>query len=171
MKVHTYIWRNEFYQFCILWILIVVLNCNNLICLIVTVKALKDIGKTLGKKDWDFSVDPCSSSSWKQGSQNAVTCNCSYQNNTLCHVLSVYTYSSLSLSFFNVPCCPIIMFFILLDVPILLDHIPWTVFCVGQEWVKIVIYRSTLNITLYIRTKFKFQTFHILILNDENFSY
>ncbi|KAK2352003.1 putative leucine-rich repeat receptor serine/threonine-protein kinase [Trifolium repens] len=53
------------------------------------VKALKDIGKTLGKKDWDFSVDPCSSSSWKQASQNAVTCNCSYQNNTLCHVLSV----------------------------------------------------------------------------------
>ncbi|XP_058747459.1 probable leucine-rich repeat receptor-like serine/threonine-protein kinase At3g14840 [Vicia villosa] len=59
------------------------------------VKALIDIGKTLGKKDWDFSVDPCSgrnnwiSSTQLQGSENAVTCNCSFQNNTLCHVVSV----------------------------------------------------------------------------------
>ncbi|XP_058751817.1 probable leucine-rich repeat receptor-like serine/threonine-protein kinase At3g14840 [Vicia villosa] len=59
------------------------------------VKALMDIGKTLGKKDWDFSVDPCSGqNNWisptqLQGSENAVTCNCSFQNNTLCHVVSV----------------------------------------------------------------------------------
>jgi len=64
------------------------------------VEALKDIGKTLGKKDWDFSVDPCSGkNNWKSstqlhGSENAVTCNCSFQNNTLCHVVSVYAYSS-----------------------------------------------------------------------------
>ncbi|CAJ2656944.1 unnamed protein product [Trifolium pratense] len=55
------------------------------------VKALKDIGKTLGKKDWDFSVDPCSGgNNWiSKSEENAVTCNCSYQNNTLCHVVSV----------------------------------------------------------------------------------
>ncbi|AET02908.1 transmembrane protein, putative [Medicago truncatula] len=70
------------------------------------VEALKDIGKTLGKKDWDFSVDPCSgrnnwiSSTQLHGSENAVTCNCSFQNNTLCHVVSVYAYSSSFIYFF-----------------------------------------------------------------------
>ncbi|XP_019450582.1 PREDICTED: probable leucine-rich repeat receptor-like serine/threonine-protein kinase At3g14840 [Lupinus angustifolius] len=55
------------------------------------VEALKDIGKTLGKKEWDFNVDPCN---WRTsievgGAQNAVTCNCSFQDNTVCHVVSV----------------------------------------------------------------------------------
>ncbi|XP_019449222.1 PREDICTED: probable leucine-rich repeat receptor-like serine/threonine-protein kinase At3g14840 isoform X2 [Lupinus angustifolius] len=59
------------------------------------VEALKDIGNTLGKKDWDFSVDPCSGqSNWKsvnqsKGSENSVTCNCSFANNTACHVISI----------------------------------------------------------------------------------
>lgn len=59
------------------------------------VEALKEIGKRLGKKDWDFSVDPCSgksnwiSSNQSQGSENAVTCNCSFRNGTICHVVSV----------------------------------------------------------------------------------
>ncbi|XP_019449223.1 PREDICTED: probable leucine-rich repeat receptor-like serine/threonine-protein kinase At3g14840 [Lupinus angustifolius] len=59
------------------------------------VEALKDIGNTLGKKDWDFSVDPCSEqSNWKsvnqsKGSENSVTCNCSFANNTACHVISI----------------------------------------------------------------------------------
>ncbi|CAL0303722.1 unnamed protein product [Lupinus luteus] len=59
------------------------------------VEALKDIGKTLGKKDWDFSLDPCSGkNNWKsvnqsKGSENSVTCNCSFANNTACHVISI----------------------------------------------------------------------------------
>ncbi|XP_061361929.1 probable leucine-rich repeat receptor-like serine/threonine-protein kinase At3g14840 isoform X2 [Gastrolobium bilobum] len=59
------------------------------------VQALKDIGNTIGKKNWDFSVDPCSGkSNWRslaqlQGSENAVTCNCSFANHTVCHVVSI----------------------------------------------------------------------------------
>ncbi|KAE9617051.1 putative protein kinase RLK-Pelle-DLSV family [Lupinus albus] len=59
------------------------------------VEALRDIGNTLGKKDWNFSVDPCSGqSNWKlvnqsEGSENSVTCNCSFANNTACHVISI----------------------------------------------------------------------------------
>ncbi|XP_061360636.1 probable leucine-rich repeat receptor-like serine/threonine-protein kinase At3g14840 [Gastrolobium bilobum] len=56
---------------------------------------MKDIANTLGKKDWDFSVDPCSGkSNWTssvqvQGFKNAVTCNCSFANATICHVVSI----------------------------------------------------------------------------------
>ncbi|PIA33875.1 hypothetical protein AQUCO_03900018v1, partial [Aquilegia coerulea] len=47
-------------------------------------EALNEIANTLGKKDWNFSVDPCSGSyGWAEAS-NAVTCNCSYVNT---HVL------------------------------------------------------------------------------------
>ncbi|KAI4333500.1 hypothetical protein L6164_018297 [Bauhinia variegata] len=61
------------------------------------VQALKDIAKTTGKTDWDFSVDPCSGkSNWVKnlplvGEENAVTCNCSVVNATLtlCHVVSI----------------------------------------------------------------------------------
>ncbi|KAG9448163.1 hypothetical protein H6P81_014291 [Aristolochia fimbriata] len=59
------------------------------------VEALKQIANTLGKKDWDFSVDPCSGEAgWatvgpKKGFENAVTCNCTYKNNTVCHVVSI----------------------------------------------------------------------------------
>ncbi|CAL5190212.1 unnamed protein product [Lathyrus oleraceus] len=59
------------------------------------VEALKDIAKTLGKKNWDFSVDPCSgqknwtSSVQVKGSENAVTCNCTYVNATVCHVTNI----------------------------------------------------------------------------------
>ena len=57
---------------------------------------MKDIAKTLGKKDWDFSVDPCSgqrnwtSSGQAKGLINAVTCDCSFANGTVCHVVSMY---------------------------------------------------------------------------------
>lgn len=60
-----------------------------------TVEALKEIGRSLGKRDWDFSVDPCSGErGWKptvqiEGSENAVTCNCTFRNGTLCHVVSM----------------------------------------------------------------------------------
>ncbi|XP_039022933.1 probable leucine-rich repeat receptor-like serine/threonine-protein kinase At3g14840 [Hibiscus syriacus] len=61
------------------------------------VQHLKDIGKTLGKKDWNFSVDPCSGEEgWAtpnalKGFENAVTCNCSFPNgnDTVCHVVSI----------------------------------------------------------------------------------
>ncbi|KAK7244118.1 hypothetical protein RIF29_38936 [Crotalaria pallida] len=60
------------------------------------VEALKDIAKTLGKKDWDFSVDPCSGErNWTsaiqvKGSENEVACNiCSSANGTDCHVTKI----------------------------------------------------------------------------------
>jgi len=62
------------------------------------VEALKDIAKTLGKKDWDFSVDPCSGErNWTslvevKGSENAVKCNCTFVNATVCHVTNMYVH-------------------------------------------------------------------------------
>ncbi|KAK7272602.1 hypothetical protein RJT34_29308 [Clitoria ternatea] len=58
-------------------------------------QVMQDIAKTLGKKDWDFSVDPCSGqSNWissvqVKGFENAVTCNCSFASATVCHVVSI----------------------------------------------------------------------------------
>ncbi|RWR96285.1 putative leucine-rich repeat receptor-like serine/threonine-protein kinase isoform X1 [Cinnamomum micranthum f. kanehirae] len=57
--------------------------------------ALKQISKTLGKENWNFSADPCIREwSWADPSttklyENNVTCNCSFQNNTVCHVVSI----------------------------------------------------------------------------------
>ncbi|XP_070675448.1 probable leucine-rich repeat receptor-like serine/threonine-protein kinase At3g14840 [Malus domestica] len=54
------------------------------------VQALADIAKTLGKTGWDFSVDPCSG--WTNISEVegfAVTCNCSFDDSTVCHVTSI----------------------------------------------------------------------------------
>ncbi|KAL1537955.1 putative leucine-rich repeat receptor-like serine/threonine-protein kinase [Salvia divinorum] len=59
------------------------------------VESLRVVATRLGKTDWDFSVDPCSGSSgWVtknpvRGSENAVTCNCTFDNNTTCHVTSI----------------------------------------------------------------------------------
>ncbi|XP_021895070.1 probable leucine-rich repeat receptor-like serine/threonine-protein kinase At3g14840 isoform X2 [Carica papaya] len=59
------------------------------------VQALKDIARTMGKTDWNFGVDPCSrQAGWVtpnpiNGQENAVTCNCSDANSTLCHVVSI----------------------------------------------------------------------------------
>ncbi|KEH38576.1 putative protein kinase RLK-Pelle-DLSV family [Medicago truncatula] len=58
------------------------------------VQVMKDIAKTLGKKDWDFSIDPCSGqSNWTsspmKGFANAVTCNCYFANSTVCHIVSI----------------------------------------------------------------------------------
>jgi len=54
---------------------------------------MKEIAETLGKKDWDFSVDPCSGQrNWSvevKGFENAVTCNCHFANATICHVVSM----------------------------------------------------------------------------------
>ncbi|KAJ9690801.1 hypothetical protein PVL29_013118 [Vitis rotundifolia] len=54
-------------------------------------EALREIGEQLGKKDWDFRLNPCDGdSNWKTPSteknkyhNNAVTCNCSLD---MCHV-------------------------------------------------------------------------------------
>ncbi|KAJ8616582.1 hypothetical protein MRB53_035954 [Persea americana] len=59
------------------------------------VEALREISMTLGEENWNFSADPCSRESGWAGAahteevENAVTCNCSYQNNTVCHVVSI----------------------------------------------------------------------------------
>lgn len=64
-------------------------------CPWITVQTLRDIARTLGKTDWDFDVDPCSGQSgWvtpnpEEGSENSVRCNCTFNNNTSCHVVSM----------------------------------------------------------------------------------
>ncbi|EXB54091.1 hypothetical protein L484_017528 [Morus notabilis] len=59
------------------------------------VEALREIAKTLGKTNWNFSVDPCSGDyGWVtknpvQGFENAVSCNRSFCSATACHVTSI----------------------------------------------------------------------------------
>ncbi|XP_022717360.1 probable leucine-rich repeat receptor-like serine/threonine-protein kinase At3g14840 [Durio zibethinus] len=58
------------------------------------VEALKSIGKTLGKTNWNFDIDPCSRHrSWeeepKSNYANNVTCDCSFDNNNTCHVVRI----------------------------------------------------------------------------------
>ncbi|KAI3465878.1 hypothetical protein Pfo_022541 [Paulownia fortunei] len=59
------------------------------------VRALKEIGRRLGKKDWDFSKDPCSGEgNWsvpitRKGFESSVTCDCSFDQNSTCHVVSI----------------------------------------------------------------------------------
>ncbi|PIN25480.1 Serine/threonine protein kinase [Handroanthus impetiginosus] len=59
------------------------------------VESLRVIARTLGKGNWNFSVDPCSGlSGWltpdpQNKSENNLTCNCSFANNTICHVVSI----------------------------------------------------------------------------------
>ncbi|KAK9153126.1 hypothetical protein Sjap_000606 [Stephania japonica] len=59
--------------------------------------ALLQIGKTLGKK-WNPNADPCKQE-WsttpldtdtKSGDANNVTCDCTYNNNSVCHVTIIY---------------------------------------------------------------------------------
>ncbi|KAL1537671.1 putative leucine-rich repeat receptor-like serine/threonine-protein kinase isoform X1 [Salvia divinorum] len=58
-------------------------------------ESLRVITGRLGKGDWDFDVDPCSGSSgWStrnpvQGFENAVTCDCGFDNSTTCHVTGI----------------------------------------------------------------------------------
>ncbi|XP_022735326.1 probable leucine-rich repeat receptor-like serine/threonine-protein kinase At3g14840 isoform X1 [Durio zibethinus] len=59
------------------------------------VEALKSISKKLGKRNWNFDVDPCSREpSWfeienSKYYDNNVTCDCSFSNNTICHVVNI----------------------------------------------------------------------------------
>ncbi|KAK9046193.1 hypothetical protein V6N11_052090 [Hibiscus sabdariffa] len=58
-------------------------------------EALRSIGSALGKKDWNFDIDPCNKdSSWVDPSSNKdhannVTCDCSFNNNNTCHVTHI----------------------------------------------------------------------------------
>jgi hypothetical protein len=67
----------------------------------IAVRVLREIGKKLGKRDWDFNKDPCSGEgNWsildeRKGFENSVTCDCSFNNNSSCHLVSMYYYSSL----------------------------------------------------------------------------
>ncbi|KAG8364767.1 hypothetical protein BUALT_Bualt18G0033000 [Buddleja alternifolia] len=58
------------------------------------VRALKEIGRRFGKKDWDFRKDPCSGEgNWsvrptattRKGFESSVTCDC----NSTCHILAI----------------------------------------------------------------------------------
>ncbi|KAL5716575.1 hypothetical protein ACHQM5_018245 [Ranunculus cassubicifolius] len=55
------------------------------------VEALMEIAKTIGKTNWNFSVDPCSGNSgWAiPAADDVVSCDCSYVNFTICHVVSM----------------------------------------------------------------------------------
>eukprot|EP01018_Ginkgo_biloba_P000737 Gb_02003 [translate_table: standard] len=60
----------------------------------IEIQALKTIAQKLGKTDWDFNVDPCGGKSWitqesQNNFQNNVTCNCSFNNGTVCHVTNI----------------------------------------------------------------------------------
>ena len=58
-----------------------------------TVDALKEIASQLGKKDWNFSLNPCDgNSNWNTSRRidmpqynNSVICNCSFPGG-VCHV-------------------------------------------------------------------------------------
>ncbi|TYJ12037.1 hypothetical protein E1A91_A11G320700v1 [Gossypium mustelinum] len=58
------------------------------------VEALRSISRTLGKTDWNFDIDLCSRcNSWLDQPTryyaNSVTCDCSFNNNTTCHVIHI----------------------------------------------------------------------------------
>ncbi|KAE7996338.1 hypothetical protein FH972_001069 [Carpinus fangiana] len=60
------------------------------------VEALREIATQLGKKDWNFSVNPCNDSSWRTPYSNerslynnTVNCNCSYPDG-VCHVVNIF---------------------------------------------------------------------------------
>uniref|UniRef100_A0A7N0TIL8 Uncharacterized protein n=1 Tax=Kalanchoe fedtschenkoi TaxID=63787 RepID=A0A7N0TIL8_KALFE len=58
------------------------------------VEALKKIQSKLGKTDWDFSKDPCSGQgNWSihgvKGFESSVTCDCSFNNNSTCHIIRI----------------------------------------------------------------------------------
>ncbi|KAK7324507.1 hypothetical protein VNO77_28110 [Canavalia gladiata] len=55
------------------------------------VQALKDIAKTLGKKDWNFNGNPCSWNKMERedGIVDWVKCNCKVPNDSFCHVTKI----------------------------------------------------------------------------------
>ncbi|KAJ6707654.1 LEUCINE-RICH REPEAT TRANSMEMBRANE PROTEIN KINASE-RELATED [Salix viminalis] len=59
------------------------------------VRVLREIAKKLGKRDWDFNKDPCSGQgNWslldeRKGFESSVICDCSFNNNSSCHLVSI----------------------------------------------------------------------------------
>uniref|UniRef100_A0A7N0TDZ6 non-specific serine/threonine protein kinase n=1 Tax=Kalanchoe fedtschenkoi TaxID=63787 RepID=A0A7N0TDZ6_KALFE len=54
------------------------------------VTTLRKIASSLGKADWNFSVDPCSGlSGWNVNPNDMVNCSCAFSNNTVCHVTNI----------------------------------------------------------------------------------
>ncbi|XP_058219408.1 probable LRR receptor-like serine/threonine-protein kinase At1g07650 [Rhododendron vialii] len=60
------------------------------------VRALREIARRMGKRDWDFRKDPCSGQgNWSVPSTNTksfesnVTCDCTLNNSTTCHVVRI----------------------------------------------------------------------------------
>jgi hypothetical protein len=53
------------------------------------------MAKTIGKTNWNFSADPCGGQwGWVdpnpvKGNENAVSCDCTFSNGTICHVISM----------------------------------------------------------------------------------
>ncbi|KAL5997728.1 hypothetical protein ACLOJK_008658 [Asimina triloba] len=65
------------------------------------VNALRHIAKQVGKRNWDFSLDPCSGQgNWRRseekGFESYVDCDCSFNNNTRCHVVRMYVLATSS---------------------------------------------------------------------------
>ncbi|KAL0311479.1 UNVERIFIED_CONTAM: putative LRR receptor-like serine/threonine-protein kinase [Sesamum angustifolium] len=66
------------------------------------VRALREIARRLGKKDWDFSKDPCSGEgNWtvaltRKGFESNVTCDCTFDQSSTCHVVSMYVFTFFS---------------------------------------------------------------------------
>nr|XP_004488995.1 probable leucine-rich repeat receptor-like serine/threonine-protein kinase At3g14840 isoform X1 [Cicer arietinum]XP_027191464.1 probable leucine-rich repeat receptor-like serine/threonine-protein kinase At3g14840 isoform X2 [Cicer arietinum] len=58
-------------------------------------KALEVVATSLGKKDWNFDIDPCSNKpNWATPPisnivENNVTCNCSVAGDNFCHVVTI----------------------------------------------------------------------------------
>ena len=60
-------------------------------------EALEEIAEQVGKKDWNFNLNPCDgNSNWSTPNRkemplynNTLTCNCSYPNSQ-CHVVQMY---------------------------------------------------------------------------------
>ena len=84
-----------FYSTFLLWFFwLIVFISYNALCI---VQALRDIAKKLENTKWNFSVKPCSGQDpWIEDSKNNVTCDCNFLNGTVCHVVSMYVFLSLS---------------------------------------------------------------------------
>lgn len=85
--------------------------CRNIEVFIFAVDALREIASQMGKKDWNFNVNPCDEndpniSNWNTPKiktrpqyNNSVICNCSYPGE-ICHVESMYVLDSLSFTYY-----------------------------------------------------------------------
>lgn len=68
------------------------------------VEGLWYVGNTLGKTNWNFNSSPCVEGFDSPmedisdvAAKNVIECDCSYDNNTLCHVTAMYALSILFL--------------------------------------------------------------------------